>query len=59
LAIKPTISSLPESDISNYSLEFEKVGRLDSFYFKAHPLKAPGEHEVLLDIEAAPLDGLV
>lgn len=59
LAIKPTITSLPESDGSKYSLEFEKVGRLDSFYFREHALKSLGEHEVLLDIQAAPLDNLV
>lgn len=59
LAIKPTMSGFPERDLSNYSLEFEKVGRLDSFFFKEHPLKAPVEHEVLLDIEAVPLDELV
>ena len=58
-AIKPTITSFPESNGSKYSLEFGKVGRLDSFYFKEHTLKSLGEHEVLLDIEAAPLDGLV
>ncbi|CAG7918788.1 unnamed protein product [Penicillium olsonii] len=57
-SIKPTVTSIVESDTSKYSLEFEKVGRLDSFYFKEQALESLGEHEVLLDIQSAPLDGL-
>src|SRR5699024_2097089 len=37
-AIKPTISSIPVNDGSKYSLGFQKVGRLDSFYYKEHAM---------------------
>lgn len=57
--IKPTVTSLVESANSTYSLAFEKVGRVDSFYFKEEGLKALGEDEVLIDVEAAALDALV
>ncbi|CAG8380102.1 unnamed protein product [Penicillium salamii] len=56
--VKPTTTNLVESETSKYSLGFEKVGRLDSFYFKEQALKPLGDHEALLDIQSAPFDVL-
>ncbi|GAB1196570.1 hypothetical protein APSETT444_005842 [Aspergillus pseudonomiae] len=57
-AVKPTVMALARGESSYYSLQFENVGRVDSFYFKEQTLKPLGENEVLLDVDAAPLDSL-
>lgn len=55
---KSTVTSISRDDDS-FSLRFEKVGKVESFYFDKKNLRPLGDGEVLIDVDATPLYPLV
>jgi hypothetical protein len=49
-----TVGGIPQG-IGAFKLQFEKVGKLESFYFDKQDLKPMVEGEVLIDVDAVPL----
>lgn len=54
-----TVTRLPRDDKTSHSLHFERVGKVESFYFKEQDLRPLGGKEILVNVDAASLDPLV
>jgi len=58
LALEPTIANIPQGDDA-YALRFGKVSKMESFYFDKQNLRPLAQDEVLVDVDATPLNPLV
>jgi hypothetical protein len=58
VAFRTTMSSVPQGK-ETLTLQFDKVGKISSFYFEAQDLRSLAVGEVLVDVDATPLHPLV
>lgn len=58
LILSSSLSEVPQGEDA-FTLRFEKIGKVESFYFDRQALKSLAENEVLIDVDAVPLTPLV
>ena len=58
LAFNPTMTSIGQSNDA-LAMQFEKVGKIESFYFERRELRTLADGEVLIDVDATPLSPMV